>query len=128
MATIVKKAVKKAVAQSEDFKIMDISNVEFLSPGGGGGGRTVSPEVQKLIQAAMNLKVGQGFKIPDHLRISREINGKNGKSVLYTYKGAATLMKRAKSAGKKFRTRRDVNQNLWLFRVEPLEEAVDSEE
>lgn len=133
-ASVATKAVvatkKVAPVQDAGYKVVDIDSIEFL-PSARGGGKPMDPATAKLIDAAMGLGIGQGFKIPATLRVEREINGKNGKSVLHTYKGAVALSKRAAAHGARYRTRRDVNQNLWLFRVEPLEvadEATDSEE
>jgi hypothetical protein len=113
-------AKKVAPVQEAGFKVVDIDSIEFL-PSSRGGGKPMDPATLRLISAALELEIGQGFKIPANMRVEREINGKNGKSTLYTYKGAVSLSKKAAANDMRFRTRRDVQQNLWLFRVEPLE-------
>lgn len=132
MATVIRKATvptkpvqravqtaKKAVAV-DGFQVVNIDTIEFLSSGRGGG-KPMDPAVAKLVEKALSLQVGQGIKVPVNMRIEREINGANGKSVLHTYKGAPSLSKRAKANDMRFRTRRDVSNNLWLFRVEPIQ-------
>jgi len=97
----------------------------------GGGGRAASPENQAIRDKADGLKVGQGFVIPKAMVTIRPItNSKTGQtSTLYTYKGASLVHK---LEGKKFRTKRDTNNNLYLFRVQPnvimtQEEETDEE-
>jgi hypothetical protein len=122
---LVKAAVKATVKATDGFQVMDISNIEFLSSGRGGG-KPMDPAVARLIDKAVTLQVGQGIKVPVSMRLERQITGKNGvTSVLHTYKGAQTLSKRSTAsldtdAPMRFRTRRDTANNLWLFRVEPI--------
>jgi len=116
---VAKAVVKKSVVSS-GYQIVDIDTIEFM-PSGRGGGRAMDPATATLIEHALKLKIGQGFKVPASLRIQREINGVNGKSVLYTYKGAPALSRRAKTQNMRYRTRRDTAGNLWLFRATPLE-------
>ena len=124
----VKAGVKPVVKQATGFEVMDINNIEFLASGRGGG-KPMDPAVQRLIDKALTLEIGQGIKIPTSMRLQRTINGNNGAtSVLHTYKGAQSLSKKSKANEMRFRTRRDVNENLWLFRVELLETAVPVEE
>lgn len=133
MATIIKKVVagkqavqtqkagvKPASKPLDGFQVVSIDTIEFL-PSGRGGGKPMDPAVQRLVDKALSLKIGQGFKVPTNMRMERVINGSNGaQSTLHTYKGAQSLSKKAKSQDMRFRTRRDVSNNLWLFRVEPL--------
>lgn len=115
----VKAGVKPAIV-ADGFKVVDISTLEFLTSGRGGG-KPMDPAVAKLIDKALTLQVGQGIKIPLSMRIQRTITGKNGAvSELHTYKGAQSLSKRSLEQGMRFRTRRDTANNLWLFRVEPV--------
>lgn len=119
-AVVQKTAGKPVVKQAEGFQVMNIANIEFLASGRGGG-KPMDPAAQKLIDKAMTLQVGQGIKVPVSMRIERSITGKNGvTSTLHTYKGAQSLSKKSKENDIRFRTRRDVANNLWLFRVEPL--------
>lgn len=131
MATIIKKAVQTPVKTAtkatvtkvnDGFQVMDINSIEFLSSGRGGG-KPMDPAVQRLIDKALSLQIGQGIKVPASMRLERTITGTNGQSVLHTYKGAQTLSKKSKANDMRFRTRRDVNNNLWLFRAEPLQVA-----
>lgn len=120
----------KAVAHkpvADGFAVVSIDTIDFL-PSGRGGGKPMDPAVQKLVDKALSLQIGQGFKVPQSMRLNREIKGANGTSTLYTYKGAPSLSKRAKAQDMRFRTRRDTAQNLWLFRVEPLEYVEVAEE
>ena len=137
MATMIKKAVpaivkqgvkqigKPVVKQADGFQVMDISTIEFLASGRGGG-KPMNPAVQRLIDKALTLEVGQGIKVPVTLRQERTITGANNvTSTLHTYQGAQSLSKRSKASLEtdnpmRFRTRRDTANNLWLFRVEPL--------
>ena len=114
-----KVAAKPTVKQADGFQVVSIDSIEFLSSGRGGG-KPMDPAVQKLIDKAMTLQVGQGIKVPVSMRIERSITGQNGvTSTLHTYKGAQSLSKKSKANDMRFRTRRDVANNLWLFRIEP---------
>ena len=123
--TVHKAGVKPVVAKptvkpTEGFQVVSIDSIEFL-PSGRGGGKPMDPAVAKLIDKAMSLQIGQGIKVPLTLRQQRTINGKNGAvSELHTYKGAQSLSKKSLANDMRFRTRRDVSNNLWLFRVEPI--------
>lgn len=118
--TVHKAGVKPAVKQADGFQVMDIANIEFLSSGRGGG-KPMDPAVAKLIDKALTLQIGQGIKVPVNMRVQRTITGKNGAvSELHTYKGAQSLSKKSAEHDMRFRTRRDVANNLWLFRVEPI--------
>lgn len=114
-----KQVVKSATKPLDGFQVVSIDSIEFL-PSGRGGGKPMDPATQKLVDKALSLQIGQGIKVPVNMRLEREINGQNGKSILHTYKGAQSLAKKAKANEMRFRTRRDVSNNLWLFRVEPL--------
>jgi len=121
----VKAVVKAGVKVADGFQVMDISNIEFLTSGRGGG-KPMNPAVAKLIDKALTLEVGQGIKIPVSMRVQRNITGQNGMtSELHTYQGAQSLSKKSKAEGMRYRTRRDTTGNLWLFRVEPLPESVE---
>lgn len=125
-ATAVKSTAKPSI---DGFQIVSMDSIEFL-PSGRGGGKPMDPAVQKLVDKALSLQIGQGFKVPASMRIQREIkNSTSGAvSTLFTYKGAPSLSKRAKAQDMRFRTRRDTAQNLWLFRVEPIEYVEATEE
>ena len=117
----VKPGMKQGVKVADGFQVMDISNIEFLASGRGGG-KPMDPAVVKLIDKALTLEIGQGIKVPVSMRIQRNITGANGvTSELHTYKGAQSLSKKSKAQDMRYRTRRDTANNLWLFRVEPLE-------
>lgn len=118
-----KAAVKVAPKAAEGFQVVSVDSIEFLSSSRGGG-KPMNPAVQKLVDKALTLQIGQGIKIPAAMRQEREIvNSATGaKSILYTYQGAPSVNKRASANGLRFRTRRDVAGNLWLFAVEPLTE------
>jgi len=122
---------KPIVKQAEGFQVVSIDTIEFLASGRGGG-KPMNPAVAKLIEKALTLEIGQGIKVPVSLRVQRNITGQNGvTSELHTYQGAQSLSKKSKANDMRFRTRRDTNNNLWLFRVEPLEVvevAVEEEE
>jgi len=121
----VKPMVKAAVKPAEGFQVTDISTIEFLTSGRGGG-KPMNPAVAKLIDKALTLEIGQGIKIPVSMRVQRNITGQNGViSELHTYQGAQSLSKKSKAEGMRYRTRRDTTGNLWLFRVEPLPENVE---
>jgi hypothetical protein len=123
----VKPGMKQGVKVADGFQVMDISNIEFLASGRGGG-KPMNPAVAKLIDKALTLEVGQGIKVPVAMRVQRNITGQNGvTSELHTYQGAQSLSKKSKAEGMRYRTRRDTSGNLWLFRVEPLPEAVEVE-
>lgn len=123
VAKQVAKPVTKQVAKPEGFQVVSIDSIEFL-PSGRGGGKPMDPAVAKLVDKALELEIGQGFKIPAAMRLERVITGQNGaSSTLYTYKGAQSLSKKAKQNEMRFRTRRDTTGNLWLFRVEPIQYA-----
>jgi len=112
---------KPIVKQAEGFQVVSIDTIEFLASGRGGG-KPMNPAVAKLIEKALTLEIGQGIKVPVSLRVQRNITGQNGvTSELHTYQGAQSLSKKSKANDMRFRTRRDTNNNLWLFRVEPLE-------
>jgi hypothetical protein len=119
----VKAAVKPVAKVADGFQVVSVDSIEFLSSSRGGG-KPMDPATAKLIDKALTLQIGQGIKIPAAMRQEREIvNSTTGvKSVLYTYKGAPSLNKRAIANGMRFRTRRDVAGNLWLFAVEPYTE------
>lgn len=137
MATIIKKsvqavkaAVKPVTKVHDSYQVVDVDSIEFLSSSRGGG-KPMDPATAKLIDKALTLKIGQGIKIPAAMRQEREIvNSTTGvKSILYTYQGAQSLNKRAAVNGLRFRTRRDVSENLWLFSVEPYtQEQIDARE
>ena len=123
------KAGVKPVVKQEGFQVVDVNTIDFLESGRGGG-READPAVEKLLASAFTLEIGQAIKIPIALRTMREIESANGnKSEIHQYKGAQTLSKRAAKTKDtenpyRFRTRRDKSGNMWLFRVEPLAEAV----
>ena len=122
-----KPVVKTGVKQADGFQVVSIDSIEFLASGRGGG-KPMNPAVAKLIDKALTLEIGQGFKVPVAMRLQRNITGQNGvTSELHTYQGAQSLSKKSKAEGKRYRTRRDTAGNLWLFRVEPLPEAVEVE-
>jgi hypothetical protein len=119
MATIIKKAVTAQVvkvapkvavkatvktAPKVGFEIVDMDSIQLV-PKAGGGGRGLSEFGAKVY----GLPHGKGFKI------SEEQYGDNGKGMASTYAGAARR-------GIKLRVRRDVNNQLWVFRVTEAEE------
>ena len=120
-AVVYKAAVKPVVKPiSDGFQVVSIDSIEFLASGRGGG-KPMNPAVARLIEKALTLEIGQGIKIPIALRIEKQIPNANGvTSTLHTYKGAQTLSKKSKAYGLRFRTRRDVSNNLWLFSAAPL--------
>ena len=140
MAQVIRKAVpaviqkaavkptgKLVVKPTEGFQVVSIDSIEFLASGRGGG-KPMNPAVAKLIDKALTLEIGQGIKVPVAMRVQRNITGQNGvTSELHTYQGAQSLSKKSKAEGMRYRTRRDTAGNLWLFRVEPLPEAVEVE-
>ena len=83
----------------QDFEVFDMSNIQLL-PKAGGGGKAMSPFATKCL----GLEIGQGIKISEE----KYNNGK----------GVASLYAAAKRRGIKFRVRRDVTGQLWLFRIE----------
>lgn len=112
-----KVAVKPATKAVDGFQVVSIDSIEFL-PSGRGGGKPMDPAVAKLVEKALSLQEGQGFKIPQSMRTQREITSASGAtSILYTYKGAPSVSKHAAANEMTFKTRRDTQQNLWLFRV-----------
>jgi hypothetical protein len=127
-----KVGVKTGVKVADGFQVMDMSSIEFLASGRGGG-KPMDPAVARLIEKALTLDIGQGIKVPVALRVQRNITGQNGvTSELHTYKGAQSLSKRVANSKHtdnpfRYRTRRDTAGNLWLFRVEPLPETVEVE-
>jgi hypothetical protein len=119
----VKGSVKPVAKVADGFQVVSVDSIDFLSSSRGGG-KPMNPATAKLIEKALTLQIGQGIKIPVAMRTEREIvNSSTGsKSILYTYQGAPSLNKRASANGMRFRTRRDVSGNLWLFAVEPYTE------
>ena len=119
MATIIKKPVPQVVAKvapkvvakvapKDGYQVIDMSTIQ-LQPksSGGGGGKALSPFAVKVF----SLENGQGFKI------SEERYGDKGKGIASVYAGAARR-------NIKLRVRRDMNNQLWLFRVtEDIEQA-----
>lgn len=100
---------KVAPKAPEGFEVMDMSNIQLV-PKGGGGGRELSP----FSAAVFGLEVGQGIRLSDE-----QYNGG---------KGVASLYAGAKRRGIKLRTRRDTKGQLWIFRVEsPAEEEAAEE-
>lgn len=127
-----KVAAKAGIAVADGFKVTDISTIDFLESGRGGG-VAADPAVERLIAKAFTLEISQGIKVPVSMRTMKVIESKNGnKAELHSYKGAQTLSKRAGKTKDsenpyRFRTRRDKSGNLWLFRAEPLAEPVPVE-
>lgn len=107
---ILKKANKPV---NSGFSIVTMDEVEFASRQG--GGRGMAEETQKLIEQLSKLRVGQGIKLPNSYVIKREING----STLYTYRGNLTVGRWADKNGKRVICRRDKNNDLFLFMVDP---------
>lgn len=101
---------------ADGFQIVNESDIEFATRG---GGRGASPEVEALKAKLRGLKIGQGLKLPVAMVIEREINGKNGTSILRTYKGANSVGKMAYNENLTFQTRRDTQNSIYVFRVEP---------
>lgn len=95
-----------AVAKQEGFAIVDMSTITLAPKAGGGGGKTLSPFAVKVF----SLENGQGFKI------SEERYGDKGKGIASLYAGAARR-------NIKLRVRRDMSNQLWLFRVTEEEET-----
>lgn len=108
--------VRVAVAKSDGFQVVNESEIEFATRG---GGRGASPEVEALKAKLRSLKIGQGVKVPLNMLVEREITGKNGTSILRTYKGANTVAKMAYNEGMTFQTRRDTQNHLYVFHVSP---------
>ena len=122
----VSKKEVSVLAQIEGADVVSIDEIELM-PRAGGGGRGASPEVELLRSKARTLKIGQGFQIPVSLQVERKITSKNGESTLYTYKGAAAIAKLKEKEGKHFRTRRDKQGRMYIFRVSPPEEVQTEE-
>lgn len=93
------------VAKKDGFEVMDMSSIQLVPKGGGGGGKALSQFAQKVF----SLQNGQGFKISDE-----KYNAG---------KGVASLYAGAKRRNIKLRVRKDVNGQLWLFRVTEEEET-----
>lgn len=93
------------VAKKDGFEVMDMSSIQLVPKGGGGGGKALSPFAAKVFA----LQNGQGFKISEE-----KYNAG---------KGVASLYAGAKRRNIKLRVRKDVNGQLWLFRVTEEEEA-----
>ena len=93
------------VAKKDGFEVMDMSSIQLVPKGGGGGGKALSPFTQKVFA----LQNGQGFKISEE-----KYNAG---------KGVASLYAGAKRRNIKLRVRKDVNGQLWLFRVTEEEET-----
>lgn len=106
---VVKPATVKATVKPQGFEPVDMSTIQLV-PKAGGGGKSLSPFATKVF----GLAHGTGFKI------SEEQYGENGKKLASTYAGAARR-------GIKLRVRRDVNGQLWLFRVSEEEEISANE-
>lgn len=133
----VKQGMKQVVKPATGYEVVDMNSIEFLASGRGGG-KPMNPAVAKLIEKAFSLSIGQALKVPVTLRTQKQItNATTGKSSeIHSYQGAQSLSKKAGHTLEtenpyRFRTRRDVNNNLWLFRVEPLittEVTVEEEE
>ena len=104
VATIAKKPVA-TVAKKDGFEIMDMGSIQLVPKGGGGGGKALSPFAAKVF----GLLNGQGIKISEE-----KYNAG---------KGVASLYAGAKRRGIKLRVRKDVNGQLWLFRVSEEDEA-----
>jgi hypothetical protein len=97
---------KQPVAKKpEGYEIVDMSTVQLVPKGSGGGGRSLSPFAIKVF----SLQNGQGMKI------SAERYGESGK-------GLASLYAGAKRRNIKLRARKDINGNIWLFRLSEEEE------
>lgn len=122
MATVIKRpmAVASKPALLDGFAVVDIKNIEFMSRAGGGG-KPMSSDVKMLIDKALSLRAGQGFKIPASMRLEKPITNSKTQatSTMYTYSGAQSLNKRKKDKVV-YRTRRDTANNLWLFRDNDL--------
>lgn len=104
-----------SVAEIEGAEVYNMDDLELI--GRSGGGRGASAETEALKKRATALKVGQGFVIPETMRIERPITSNGSTSTIYTYKGANSVNKLAKDQEFKFRVRRDQNGNMFLFKV-----------
>ena len=104
---VIPTVAKKPVAQvkKDGYEVMDMSSIQLVPKGGGGGGKALSPFATKVF----SLQHGQGFKISEE-----KYNAG---------KGVASLYAGAKRRNIKLRVRKDVNGQLWLFRVTEEEEA-----
>jgi len=91
-------------------KVINMGGVEWV-----GRTRRANPENQAIRDKAESLKVGQGFKVPKVMVISKKIKASNGQIyTLRTYKGYNLVRK---IEGRKFSTRRDASGNMYLFRA-----------
>lgn len=108
------KGALATIAEIDGAEIYTMDSIELI---GRSGGRGASPAVEALKKRATNMKVGQGFIIPEDMRIVRTINSNGTQSTLYTYKGANSLNKLSKNQEFKFRVRRDAEGNVFLFKV-----------
>lgn len=110
MATL----TKKSTGTKNNYRVVNFDEIEFATRGGGGG-RGISPEVQNLIDRLSGLKIGQGVELAEDMVIERDVKG----STVYTYKGALTVQRWADRNGKRIIARRDVNGEMFVFRVDP---------
>ena len=95
------KVVAKQPAKpiSKEFEIVSMDGIQLAPKAGGGRG------LSELAAKTFSLEIGQGFKISD------DTYGVSGKGVASLYAGA-------KRREIKLRVRRDLNGQLWMFRVE----------
>jgi len=107
VAKVAPKVVAKVAPKVDGFQVIDMSTIQLQPKSSVGGGKPPSPFSIKVF----SLENGQGFKI------SEERYGDKGKGIASVYAGAARR-------NIKLRVRRDINNQLWLFRVtEDIEQA-----
>lgn len=80
------------------FNVYDMKSVQLV-PKGGGGGRPTS----ELVSTCLSLNVDEGIRIPEKMYNEG--------------KGVASVYNAGRRHGIKFRVRRDVKGNIWLFRM-----------
>lgn len=105
---------RQAARQSDGFTVVEIDQVQLATRG---GGRGASPEVESLKAKLRTLRIGQGIKLPLNLQTERNVNG----SIIRSYKGYNSVGKMGANEGLFFKTRRDVENNLYIFHVSPPE-------
>jgi hypothetical protein len=105
-AKVAPKVATKVAPKVDGFQVVDMSTITLAPKAGGGGGKALSPFAVKVF----SLENGQGFKITE------ERYGDKGKGIASVYAGAARR-------NMKLRVRRDMNGQLWLFRISAEDEA-----
>jgi hypothetical protein len=96
---------KKAVKKSSEWEVVSADSVDIPPRT-----REMSGSTKEILEKVKALKPGQALRVPDRYTITRDVNGSEIKSI----KCYMTLKRHVPN----IKAKKDVNGDLWVFRLE----------